>query len=482
MKILIVASEVFPFAKVGGLADMTGSLAKALCALGCEARVVMPLYKCVDTEKFPLKKEKTGIRHPLTGRFSGFDLYSHKADGAVFYFIGKKKYFSREEIYGASGGDYPDNAYRFAFLSKAALILLKTLGFKPDAIHCNDWQTALIPLYLKHQFAADDFYAGIKTLFTVHNMAYQGVFSKRVMRGANIPEDLFTGDRLEFYGKLNFMKSGLIYADAISTVSRRYAREIMTPEYGCGLEELVNSRKEDLHGILNGVDYDTWSPEKDKVIKENFSADSLDKKENCKKDLLEYTKLAVSLKTPLLGCVTRLVEQKGMDLVANIMDRIVREDAGMVILGRGSKRYNKMFADLERKYPGRLYVCSDFNDELAHKIEAGCDMFVMPSRYEPCGLNQMYSIKYGTIPVVRATGGLDDAIVDFDEDKEKGNGFKFKEANEDALFDAIKRALSSFKDKTAWRKLMTQAMSYDHSWEHSAKEYIELYKKIKEKQ
>ncbi|MGB3057919.1 MAG: glycogen synthase GlgA [Candidatus Omnitrophota bacterium] len=477
MKILIVSAEVFPFAKVGGLADVAGSLSKALSSLGCEVRVIMPLYGCIDREKFCLVKEKSNIRHPLTGKIFGFDLYSHKANGVTFDFIEKKRYFSRKEIYGASWGDYPDNAYRFGFFSKAALAFTRSVGFKPDIIHCNDWQSALLPFYLKHVLAGDDFYRGIKVLYTIHNMAYQGLFRQSAMRRLGIPREFFDPDKLEFYGKLSFMKAGLLYSDAISTVSRKYAEEIMTPDYGCGLETLLRSRKDRLYGILNGVDYSTWSPEKDKLIKVNYDVSSIEKKAVCKKDLLEYTGLELKAEAPVFGCVTRLVEQKGMDLVAGITDQIAGKGAGLVVLGKGGRNYNQMFRDLAGKYPKNVYACSDFNDEMAHRIEAGCDMFLMPSRYEPCGLNQMYSIKYGTIPIVRATGGLDDAIVDFDEDRGKSNGFKFKEADEKSLMKAVERAIERFRDKTLWRKLMLQAMSYDYSWEHSAKEYIKLYTK-----
>ncbi|MFQ5953373.1 MAG: glycogen synthase, partial [Candidatus Omnitrophota bacterium] len=423
-------------------ADVTGSLSKALVSLGCDARVIMPLYGCIDREKFPLVRE-------------GENLFSCKTDNTTVYFIENEEYFSRDGIYGTLSGDYPDNSSRFTFFSKATLAAIKELDFKPDIIHCNDWQSALIPSYLKSELANDDFYKGIKILFTIHNMAYQGVF-----------------------GKLNFMKEGLLHSDIISTVSHKYAEEIMTPEYGCGLEDLVKKRKDALYSILNGVDYSIWSPENDNFLKENFDIDSLEKKTECKKDLLKQAGLPIPPDKLLLGSVTRLVEQKGMDLLANITGRIVQLGAGVVMLGQGDQKYNNMFRTLAEKYPENVSVSIDFNEELAHKIEAGCDIFLMPSRYEPCGLNQMYSIKYGTIPVVRATGGLDDAIIDFDEDRERGNGFKFGPAEENAFFEAIQRAVNYYKDKDLWRKLMIQAMSYDYSWEHSAIEYVQLYKRI----
>ena len=478
-KVLIVSSEAIPFAKTGGLADVAGSLPKSLVSLGCDVRVIMPLYRSVTSGNFPLTREARNIRHPLLGGVRAFRLYSNRSGGVTTYFVRRRKYFSREGLYGTERGDYPDNGIRFSFFSKASLAAIKAIDFKPDIIHCNDWQSALIPFYLKFRLGEDDFYRGIKTLFTIHNIAYQGVFNKRIMKKAGIPEAFFNMNDLEFYGKINFMKSGVLYSDAISTVSHRYAEEIMTEEYGYNLDGLLRSKKDSLYGIPNGVDYSIWSPKNDKYIKANYDRATIDKKKECKKDLLEYTKLPLSEDTPLLGCVTRLAEQKGMDLFANIMNKVIKLGAGVIILGKGSNYYNNLFKDLVRQYPRNIYVCNDFNDPLAHKIEAGCDMFIMPSRYEPCGLNQMYSIKYGTPPVVRATGGLDDVIIDFDENGEKGNGFKFGPAKGDALFSAIKRAVDLYNnDKDSWRKLMLQAMSYDLSWEHSAKEYLKLYRHI----
>ena len=309
-------------------------------------------------------------------------------------------------------------------------------------------------------------------------MAYQGLFEKKVIENVGIPEEFFNAEGMEFHGKLSFLKTGLIYSDAVSTVSCKYAEEIVTPEYGFGLEGVLAKREEGVHGILNGVDYSIWSPENDPFLKENFSINNLKKKQECKKDLLEQVNLPIPLDRPLLGSVTRLVEQKGIDLLTNIMNRIVRMGAGVVVLGEGAQVHNDTFRDLAKNYPENVRVFIEFNEELAHKIEAGSDIFLMPSRYEPCGLNQMYSIKYGTIPVVRATGGLDDAIVDFYETREKGNGFKFGPPKEDAFFEAIQRAISHYRDEGLWRKLMIQAMSYDYSWENSAKEYIKLYESI----
>ncbi len=478
LKILFVSSEIFPFAKTGGLADVSRSLPKALASLGHDVRSIMPFYGCVSKGGFEIKKLSGNIRNPLSGMIFGFDLFANRSDGLTTYFVQNKKYFSRKELYGTSRGDYADSALRFSFFSKAVLAALENLQFKPDIIHCNDWPTALIPFYLKYKLGDDVFFQDVKSLFTIHNMAYQGVFDKIFMKAIGVPGDLYNMAGAGFYGKINFMKAGIIYADVINTVSRRYASEIMTPEFGCGLEGLLETRENELFGILNGVDYTQWSPENDRYIKVNYGPGSIENKKACKKDLLEHTGLPVHEGRPLIGCVTRLVRQKGMDLLAGIMDELKQMDIGVVVLGTGEDYYNRIFKDLARRYPANVSVHQEFNDELAHKIEAGCDMFVMPSRYEPCGLNQMYSIKYGTIPIVRATGGLDDAIIDIDENRKRSNGFKFTPQTKEALLEAVKRAVSAYEHKGQWRKLMIRAMSYDFSWERSAAEYGRLYRRM----
>ena len=478
VKVLIAASEAVPFAKTGGLADVAGSLPKALAALGCDVRVIMPLYRCVTDQRFELEKESINAELPVKDLMHGFDIYSSKLDGVTTYFVGNKKYFSRAYLYGTPNGDYRDNALRFSFFSKAVLGACKALNFKPDIIHCNDWQTALVPFYLKHVLRDKEFYGSISTLFTIHNMAYQGIFSRKVMKKIGIPDKFFNMNDLEFYGKVNFLKSGILYSDAISTVSHRYAEEIMTTEFGCGLGGLIKSRKDSLYGIPNGVDYSVWSPENDGFIKAHYDVRHIERKIECKKDLIKDTSLEIEPAAPIIGIVSRLVHQKGIDLLVGVMDEIVALGVGVVVLGSGSEHYNQMFKSLSKKYPGRVHVSQEFNDDLAHKIEAGSDMFVMPSRYEPCGLNQMYSAKYGTIPIVRATGGLDDAIVDYDENREKSNGFKFYPATGEALMGSVKRALEVYRDNGEWMNLVGRAMKCDFSWRRSAEKYLSLYKKI----
>ncbi len=477
-RVLIAASEVIPFAKTGGLADVVGSLAKSLVSLGSDVRIIMPLYKSIKESGIKLHLISKKVSHPLLKRLKPFDLYSYSQDGVKIYFVDTEKLFNREELYGTTLGDYQDNYYRFANFSQAVLAAIKETDFKPDVIHCNDWQTALVPFYLRFVLNEDPYYAGVRTLFTIHNMAFQGIFSKHVMKRIGIPETFFSMNDLEFYGKINFMKAGILYSDAISTVSHRYAREIMTPKYGCGLDGLITARKEFLYGIINGADYSVWSPEKDIHIKANYNADSIEKKFECKKDLIEYTGLVISPERPILGTVGRLTAQKGMDMYADIIKHLMTLDLGIVVLGKGNDHLNGVFKALADKYPGRVYVGSGFNDPLAHKIEAGADIFVMPSRYEPCGLNQMYSIKYGTIPVVRATGGLDDAIVDYDKNPDKANGFKFIHEDKEALYECIEHAVNVYQNKEEWKRLMKQAMSYDFSWSHSAGQYLKLYRRL----
>lgn len=478
LKVLFVTAESSPFAKTGGLADVSESLPKELLSLGCDVRVIMPYYRCVKDLKLKVRKEAKTLACPFSEKMPGFALNSYRSSGLTTYFVANDNYYGRDYLYGKPKGDYKDNHLRFGLFSKAALAAIEAVNFKPDIIHCNDWQSALIPFYLRYRLSGKGFFTGIKTLFTVHNLAYQGIFDKSVMKRLGIPESFFNMNDLEFYGKINFMKSGILYSDAVSTVSHRYAEEIMTPEYGSGLDGLIRSRRDSLYGIPNGADYSIWNPMTDEKIKRNYTPENLKGKLHCKNDLIEYAGLDILPDMPLLGCVTRLVEQKGMDLFAAVMDKVITLGAGVVILGSGREDYNRMFSSLAERYPRNVYVCLDFNDELAHKIEAGADIFVMPSRYEPCGLNQMYSLKYGTIPVVRATGGLDDVITDFDADRDNGNGFKFGPATPEALFRALKRAIELYHRRELWEKVVENAMECDFSWTRSAEKYVSLYRNI----
>ena len=478
LKVLIVSSEVAPFAKTGGLADVAGSLPLALKSSGCNVKVFTPFYRETKNGSFNIEVLGKDIKAELAENNFVFSLYKSRREGVDFYFVEKSKFFDRDFLYGAPSGDYPDNALRFAFFANAVLSSAIKINFKPDIIHCNDWQTALIPFYLKYKLKNLRFFANTKTLFTVHNLAYQGLFTKETMPKVGVDYEFFTMHALEFYGNFSFIKSGLLYSDAISTVSNGYAREMLTKECGCGLEGLLSLRKNDIYGIVNGADYSEWNPGSDKFIKTNYDKKTLKNKRICKQDLLAHMKLSAREGAPLLGMISRLAHQKGIDIIADSMKDIVRLGCYLVILGRGDEKYHKLLTALSKKYPKNLAVKIAFDNPLAHKIEAGCDMFLMPSRYEPCGLNQMYSLKYGTIPVVRATGGLDDTVIDHTENSKNGNGFKFKEADPASFIRALKRAVSVYENKKTWQKLMLRAMGFDFSWKHSAKEYIKLYNKI----
>ena len=464
MNILFISSEVFPFAKTGGLADVAAALPAALIKKGHTCNVILPFYKCVKENGFAPELFKKG---------RGFDLYFLQHEGASVYFIKNDEYFGRGQLYGTPQGDYPDNALRFGFFARSVIASIPHIG-KIDIIHCNDWQTALIPLYIRlfHKEIS------VKIVFTIHNMAYQGLFNREIMQVLGIPKHLFTMNKLEFWGRLNFMKAGIIYSDAISTVSKGYAREILTQEFGCGLDGLLQTRKKDLYGIVNGADYSIWNPETDNFIVKKYSKDDLSGKVECKKDLLKQFGVEYSADRPVIGMITRLAEQKGIDLVADSMEEMLDLEVDFVLLGFGDEKYNNIFKDLAKRHKGRVGAKIDFDNSLAHKIEAGSDIFLMPSRYEPCGLNQLYSMKYGTVPVVRAVGGMDDTVENFNPATKKGNGFKFKDATKDAVLTAIKKATSLYKDKPSWNTLLQNCLSCDFSWSSSAEKYEKLYEKL----
>jgi len=480
MKILIASSEVVPFSKTGGLADVAGALPYALKeADDCDVRVIAPLYKMTKDKNFKMKKAAEINDPAIFARgLEPFTLFESELKGVKFYLVEHDEYFYRDALYGTPEGDYEDNAKRFGFFSKAILAALVNIGFYPDVIHLNDWQTALVPLYKNIYFEEEHPLSRTKVLFTIHNMGYQGLFGPEVLQELGIPEEFFTMYALEFYGKLNFMKSGILYSDAVSTVSKKYAREILTPEYGAGLDGLLKMREGDLYGILNGADYDNWSPEKDTFIPVNYGPGTIEKKAECKKELLKQMKVTLPVSSPILGYVGRLAEQKGVDLMADILDKVIKSGGGFVLLGTGDVKYERIFANIAKKRPGKVGITLGFDNKLAHLIEAGVDIFLMPSRYEPCGLNQMYSLKYGTIPIVRSTGGLDDTIIDYSSDSENGNGFKFNNADSGDFFESVRNALKVFKNDKKWKELQRRGMEADFSWKRSAREYITLYKKM----
>lgn len=457
LKVLMVASEVFPFSKTGGLADVVGSLPSAIHNLGLDIRVATPRYKSVK-------------------------VYGNEArlnNDVPVYFVEHEGYFMRDNLYATKAGDYPDNLDRFAFFSKRVLEVLKDLDFKPDIIHCNDWQTALIPVYLKTIFKDDPFYKGIKTIFTIHNIGYQGLFSKEGFFKTGLPWELFNINGLEFFDKVNILKGGLIFSDIITTVSPTYSREIQTKEYGYGLDGVLAQRSDSIFGIVNGIDYDAWNPSKDKALKHHFSSAKIDGKYKEKRVLQRDCGFKEDANTPLIGVISRLVNQKGIDLISQIINPLLNMDVQFILLGTGEEKYHTLFGRIRRKYPGKASINLRFDAVLAKIIYAGSDMFLMPSKYEPCGLGQLISLRYGTIPIVRKSGGLADTIIEYNPKTGRGTGFVFERYDANELFGAIKRALDLYKDKSAWRRLVIKAMKSDFSWEGSAKRYVELYKKLK---
>lgn len=449
MKILLCSSEVAPFAKTGGLADVAGSLPIYLKKLKTDVRVCMPKYSCVKA---------TGLRVKL-------------ANTIPVYFIKNDKYFARPSLYGTEKGDFPDNLERFSFFCRSTLELLKKEDFKPDIIHCNDWQTALIPVYLKTIYKDDPFYNNIKTIFTIHNMAYQGVFAKEEYPKLGIGWEYFHIEALEFYGMVNLMKGGLVFSDFITTVSPTYSKEIQSPEFGCRLEGVLSKRKDNLAGILNGIDYNEWNPRTDKELSRRYSAGlSADKVYN-KVALQKELGLPVKPDVPLIGVVGRLAHQKGFDILAEKIDDICSMDLQFALLGTGEEAYHKLMQEIAKKHPKKTSINIKFDNTLAKKIYASSDMFLMPSRYEPCGLGQLISLRYGTIPIVRKTGGLADTITE-------DNGFVFEQYTGDELLNTIRRALDAYKDRKAWQAKVRRAMEYDFSWGNSAKEYVKLYERL----
>jgi starch synthase len=475
--VLFAASECVPFSKTGGLADIVGALPRALASLGHTVTVYLPLYRQTQ-----LKNPRTviaSITVPFddTYRFCSV-VDGGKHHGVQFYFIDYPPFYDREALYGTSLGDYHDNPERFALYCRAVLEAAKILGL-PDIFHCHDWQTALIPVLLRTLYDQDPVLHGIPTVFTIHNIGYQGVFSPDTLPLLMLPWDLFTITKLEFFGKVNFLKGALTYSDFITTVSRKYAQEIQTAEYGFGLEGVLRSRTANLAGILNGVDYDIWNPVIDRCIAARFSPDALEGKQECRRDLLLRFSLDPESPAPVIGVVSRFAAQKGFDLIALAADRLAHEHVTVVALGSGDKDYEELFRRLVRQYPGRFSVKTGYDNEMAHRIEAGADMFLMPSRYEPCGLNQIYSLKYGTVPIVRATGGLDDTIESYDIRTGKGTGFKFREYTPEALLATVQAALQLWAKPKEWRKIMLNGMARDFSWTTSAREYVRVYEKVR---
>ena len=479
MHIAFAASECVPFSKTGGLADVVGALPRALAALGHQVSVYVPRYR-----QTKLAEPQTVVRSitiPFDDKYRFCSVVTAGSSAGVkSYFVDYPPYFDREALYGSPAGDYPDNAERFALFSRAVLEASKVLGV-PHVFHCHDWQSALVPVMLRTLYDEDPAFREVATVFTIHNMGYQGLFPSDTLPLLMLPWELLTMSKMEFFGQVNFLKGALVHADFVTTVSKKYSQEIQTTEYGFGLEGVLRNRAATVTGILNGVDYDEWSPQNDKFIIAKYSPQDLSGKAKCKQDLLQAFGIAnVDTKVPVIGIVSRFAAQKGFDLIAQIMDRLAREEMIMVVLGSGDKPYEEMFQRINKQFPNKIAVKVAFDNAIAHKIEAGSDMFLMPSRYEPCGLNQIYSLKYGTVPIVRATGGLDDTIEPWDARTGKGTGFKFTDYTGEALLATIKQALLAYQDPSSWQTLMRNGMARDFSWGASAREYGKVYERARQ--
>jgi starch synthase len=479
MHIAFTASECVPFSKTGGLADVVGALPRALAALGHQVSVYIPRYR--QTKLTDPQTVVRSITVPFDDKYRFCSVVTAgPSAGVKFYFVDYPPYFDRDALYGTTAGDYPDNAERFALFSRAVLEASKVLGV-PHVFHCHDWQSALVPVMLRTLYAEDPAFREVATVFTIHNMGYQGLFPPDTLPLLMLPWDLLTISKMEFFGQVNFLKGALVYSDYVTTVSKKYSQEIQTTEYGFGLEGVLRTRAATVAGILNGVDYDEWNPQTDKFIAAKYSPQDLSGKLKCKQDLLQAFGITnVDTKVPVIGIVSRFAAQKGFDLIAQIMDRLAHEEMIMVVLGSGDKLYEEMFQRLNKQFPNKIAAKVAFDNAIAHKIEAGADMFLMPSRYEPCGLNQIYSLKYGTVPIVRATGGLDDTIEPWDARTGKGTGFKFSDYNGEALLTTIKHALLAYQDPSSWQTLMRNGMSRDFSWGASAREYGKVYERARQ--
>jgi len=473
MRILFVASEGLPFSKTGGLADVVEALPKALAAQGHEVAVVLPRYRGTE----PASVVLPSLSIPMGGARLRFPAIVDGAlvDGVRYFFVDDPGYFDREGLYASGGRDYPDNAERYSEFCRASIELAKHI-WPPDVFHCHDWQTALVPVLLRTSYSDDPSVKNIPVVFTIHNMGYHGQFPRDVLDRVGIPATVFHPEGLEFYGSVNLLKGGLVYSDYLTTVSRKYAQEIETREFGYGLDGVARKRADRLVGILNGVDYGAWDPAKDALIRANYSAKDLTGKQTCKQDLLQTFGLPQEhLERPVIGIVSRFADQKGFDLIAERAHELMKEDLVLVVLGTGDKKYERLFGALAATYPERVGLKIAYDNTLAHKVEAGADMFLMPSRYEPSGLNQMYSLKYGTVPIVRATGGLDDSIQPFDVEHGTGTGFKFNEYTGEALLYAVRQALHHYMDERIWKRIQLNGMAKDFSWKGPAREYANLY-------
>ena len=480
MKIIFASSEIVPFASTGGLGDVAASLPHELARQGVEIIRMMPLYQEIDREKFGLTRCDVELHIPLGNAWFFGTVWVQETAGVKTYFIHSQEFFDRPGIYGHADHGYADNFERFLFFQKAVVKLIDEWDLKPDVVHCNDWQTALIPMFLYYGIeyvSGKNFRNGKeKTLFTIHNLAHQGWAPAEKFYMTSLPERCYTMQTLEFYGEINCLKGGLVASSAINAVSPTYAEEIQTKRFGCRLEGVLRERNHVLHGLLNGIDYGRWNPETDTHISANYSVTDLSGKATCKKALQKAAGFKADPKVPLFGVITRLVPQKGVDLLVESMERIVAAGAQVVVLGTGDTRYEENCREWSERWPNQVCAWVEFSNDKAHQIEAGVDVFLMPSEFEPCGQNQLYSMRYGTLPLVHNVGGLADTVVDIAE--KGGTGFKFSSYSSDLFFECVQRALKLFRNTTKWQAVMKRAMKQDFSVVHMGKDYIALYETI----
>ena len=476
MKILFAASEAVPFVKTGGLGDVVGALAPVLAAEGHDVRVIIPMFGSISQEYQQQMSHVCDFEVQLGWRRQYCGIEMLKKDGVTWYFMDNKYYFGRPYIYGMGGDEYE----RFGFFCRGVLNMLPMIEFQPDVIHAHDWQSGMIPALLKIQYAHLPFYSGIKTVFTIHNLQYQGIFGIREVQDIlGLGDSLWTDDKLECFGCANFLKAALVYTDIITTVSPSYAEEIQTAYYGERLDGLLRARHHELYGVLNGIDMNEYDPTKDPKIAQNYSLQHLEGKAACKKALQEELGLEISPDTPLIGMVGRLSNQKGLDLVDYVISDIMHENVQLVVLGMGEGRYFNLFSWAEGEYKGKVAARFTMDHTLAHKIYAGADLFLMPSQFEPCGLSQMIAMRYGTVPVVRETGGLRDTVLSYNEFTGEGNGFTFFNYNAHDMLHTIQRAAEYYHhEPDVWKKLQERGMNGDYSWSRSARRYLELYESL----
>ena len=474
LHVLMVTPEAHPFAKTGGLAEVTGALPLALARLGHRVTVILPRYRGIAADVVEQTTFSLGGRSVTVG-FSRQPL----TKGVDAVLVDSADLFDREGIYGTATGDYADNAWRFAVFSRAALEYARLSGDRPSIIHAHDWQTGLVPAYQKMHFSNDPIVGNVPAIFTIHNLAFQGIFPAATLDEIGLGWEVFNVQAMEYWGQISYLKAGINFSEKITTVSPTYAREIMTPEMGFGFHGVLARRQVDVVGILNGIDTERWNPQADAFVPAHFNARSLAGKRKAKALLLEragFPHDERALARPVVGLIARLTDQKGLDLIAAAAEDLMALDATWTLLGNGEPRYEDLFRTLAARYPDRVFAAIGFDERLAHHIEAGADAFLMPSRFEPCGLNQMYSLRYGTVPIVRATGGLDDTVEDYDPRTGSGTGFKFADYTPWAMLGAVARALEVYRNASAWKRIQQQGMRQDHSWDVSAREYVKVYR------